>query len=479
MRRFELTEGTSNKFWEIEVADTSVTTRYGRVGAAKPQSTTKSFATPAAAAKEAAKLVSEKTKKGYIEQAVGGVASTAAPAAPRAKPGAAKRVVGTKTVKVALSEFRAPGRVPIVKLKSRPEPACEIAHWPGAGAVSASFTERDIVVTDDGAVLTVRDQQVQLFQRGARGEMTAVQLNHEREALALEPHAAFTGDGKPVVLGRHVEVFDADGTRAGIVRGDGKQESYEPLERVRDGRILAFHAKLVGEGTDLRWIKELVLDPLGDHLAFAGTAEFPAGCAIDEKLDLVVTSTSFAGRQVDKKGMQVWSLSRRERTASMWFSEFPGYAWSVAVVAHARGARIVLLASSCLFVTDAEGATHYAVQLQNASTLLPLPGARIAVDSQPPMIFDVLKNQLVASPDVGGWRALGIPGTTRALLADKDQRQLGLVDFATSTLWMPVAQPAATRLASLGASPNGTFVALLPGRDGFDGSPIVLRMPST
>jgi predicted DNA-binding WGR domain protein len=77
MPRYEFVEGTSSKFWEIALAGKSFTTTYGRIGA-DGQSTKKSFASPAAAAKEYEKLIGEKTRKGY--KLVGG----AAPAAPKA-----------------------------------------------------------------------------------------------------------------------------------------------------------------------------------------------------------------------------------------------------------------------------------------------------------------------------------------------------------------------------------------------------------
>ena len=71
MRRFELVDGKSEKFWEIAVEAASFTVRYGRIGAAG-QTQTKSFATDAKAAAEAAKLVKEKTGKGYVEVAASG-----------------------------------------------------------------------------------------------------------------------------------------------------------------------------------------------------------------------------------------------------------------------------------------------------------------------------------------------------------------------------------------------------------------------
>jgi len=90
MERYELIEGTSSKFWQFEVRGSELVVEYGRTGT-KGQSTVKSFDSPAAAQAAAAKLVKEKTGKGY------GLCSTAAPEAatkaakaPAAKAPAAK-----------------------------------------------------------------------------------------------------------------------------------------------------------------------------------------------------------------------------------------------------------------------------------------------------------------------------------------------------------------------------------------------------
>jgi DNA ligase 1 len=66
-RYFEFVEGESSKFWEIAVEGAQFTVRYGKVGSAG-QTTLKEFESPEAAAREAEKLVSEKTRKGYVEQ---------------------------------------------------------------------------------------------------------------------------------------------------------------------------------------------------------------------------------------------------------------------------------------------------------------------------------------------------------------------------------------------------------------------------
>lgn len=64
MRRYELIEGTSRKFWEIELDGESFTTRWGRIGATG-QEKSQDFDTPAEARKAHDKLVAEKEKKGY------------------------------------------------------------------------------------------------------------------------------------------------------------------------------------------------------------------------------------------------------------------------------------------------------------------------------------------------------------------------------------------------------------------------------
>lgn len=66
-RYLEFVGGKSSKFWEVAVDDTEVTVRYGRLGT-NGQSRTKSFATAQKARAHAAKLVQEKTWKGYEEK---------------------------------------------------------------------------------------------------------------------------------------------------------------------------------------------------------------------------------------------------------------------------------------------------------------------------------------------------------------------------------------------------------------------------
>ncbi len=71
MPRYEFSEGSSNKFWEIKLDGTSFTTTYGKIGTTG-QTTIKTYKTAEQAQREYDKLIAEKTKKGY--QLAGGTA---------------------------------------------------------------------------------------------------------------------------------------------------------------------------------------------------------------------------------------------------------------------------------------------------------------------------------------------------------------------------------------------------------------------
>lgn len=66
LRRFEYSDGKSNKFWEVEVAGTSCTVRYGRIGTDGREQTTP-CGSAAGATREAERMIRSKLKKGYVE----------------------------------------------------------------------------------------------------------------------------------------------------------------------------------------------------------------------------------------------------------------------------------------------------------------------------------------------------------------------------------------------------------------------------
>lgn len=96
-RRFELAEGGSSQFWEITEEGSSFTVRYGRIGSAG-QTQKKEFASEAQARTAAAKLIAEKTGKGYAEVATDAeaVAAENAPAMPAAAEKTPAKPVATK-----------------------------------------------------------------------------------------------------------------------------------------------------------------------------------------------------------------------------------------------------------------------------------------------------------------------------------------------------------------------------------------------
>lgn len=79
-RLFEYQDDKSAKFWEVTSAGVTVTVRYGKIGTTG-QTQTRELADAAAAAGHVARLVTEKTGKGYVES--GGATAVPAPAPSR------------------------------------------------------------------------------------------------------------------------------------------------------------------------------------------------------------------------------------------------------------------------------------------------------------------------------------------------------------------------------------------------------------
>ncbi|MFZ6733118.1 STM4015 family protein [Undibacterium sp. Ji42W] len=64
---FEYQDSKSYKFWQVEIEANTLNVKYGKIGTAG-QEKISSFDTPEKAQKEMEKLMSEKTKKGYVEK---------------------------------------------------------------------------------------------------------------------------------------------------------------------------------------------------------------------------------------------------------------------------------------------------------------------------------------------------------------------------------------------------------------------------
>ncbi|HLL22344.1 MAG TPA: WGR domain-containing protein, partial [Kofleriaceae bacterium] len=84
MQRFELTAGTSSKFWAIEQRGRSITVRFGRIGT-EGQTKVTSFATASEAQIAHDKLVAEKRRKGYAPAGRGNVPTVKAPRTSQAR----------------------------------------------------------------------------------------------------------------------------------------------------------------------------------------------------------------------------------------------------------------------------------------------------------------------------------------------------------------------------------------------------------
>ena len=102
-RTFELSEGTSNKFWTITLDGSTHTVNYGRIGT-NGQTSTAEFASDAEALKSYNKLVAEKLKKGYVEKTGGAAPVPVQPVATRKAPAKTASVQAAPVAAVAAAE---------------------------------------------------------------------------------------------------------------------------------------------------------------------------------------------------------------------------------------------------------------------------------------------------------------------------------------------------------------------------------------
>jgi uncharacterized protein (TIGR02996 family) len=164
--RYEFSEGSSNKFWDITLAGKSFTTTYGKIGA-NGQTSIKKFASAAEAKQEHDKLVAEKVKKGYA--LAGGAAKPTA--AKPAKAGGPRRFVTTgkfwevwidkTTVFTRFGKAGANGQTKLKALATKPEAEAELARLVGE-KVKQGFEEvaaeaGAAAAPDDGSVRDARN----------------------------------------------------------------------------------------------------------------------------------------------------------------------------------------------------------------------------------------------------------------------------------------------------------------------------------
>lgn len=113
MPRYEFSEGSSNKFWEIALEGTSFTTTYGRIGT-DGQMSMKEFDSEEKAKKEYDKLIAEKVKKGY--RLVDGNGSGNGAAAAKPAKSSSKNVFDDE----GDEEEEAPKKKPAAKAEAKP-----------------------------------------------------------------------------------------------------------------------------------------------------------------------------------------------------------------------------------------------------------------------------------------------------------------------------------------------------------------------
>lgn len=169
MRRFELVDGKSSKFWEIAVEGSSHTVRYGRIGT-DGRETTKEFGSPEEAAASAEKLIKQKTKKGYAPVDAEGAGRAPAKATPQKA--APKKKAAPETKAAAMTPMRPSGAGVWTKM---------------------DFGGKALAIASDGRIVVTTNQSWKVI--GPDGTPL-----HEVEGDRLSA-AAFSPDGTRIALG--------------------------------------------------------------------------------------------------------------------------------------------------------------------------------------------------------------------------------------------------------------------------------------
>ncbi|HRI55047.1 MAG TPA: WGR domain-containing protein [Pseudomonadota bacterium] len=136
MRRFEFSEGSSNKFWQAGLQGSDLQISWGKIGTAGQQQT-KSFATAAAAQSELDKLVAEKSKKGYVEVAAPTESTDAKAAADVAVNADAANANAATAAASVTSAAPAKAAAPVAKAAARAAKAAAPAVDSSSAAASA------------------------------------------------------------------------------------------------------------------------------------------------------------------------------------------------------------------------------------------------------------------------------------------------------------------------------------------------------
>lgn len=158
MARYEFSEGSSNKFWEISLKGSSFITRYGKIGT-DGQETLKEFDSADKAKKEYEKLVAEKEKKGYVLVGGKAAAKVKTPAPAPAKAAAPKKAAPAPAPKAAPAKGKKGGAA---------------RRFEFVEGSSSKFWEIQL----EGASFTTRYGKI-----GTDGQVTMKELDSEEKAL--------------------------------------------------------------------------------------------------------------------------------------------------------------------------------------------------------------------------------------------------------------------------------------------------------
>jgi predicted DNA-binding WGR domain protein/photosystem II stability/assembly factor-like uncharacterized protein len=183
MRRFELIEGGSRKFWEAETREVVLLVRYGRMGTAGREQL-KPFESSERAEKELGKLIAQKLKKGYHE-----VGAAAAPAPPAGLP---PRVEGVSAITAPAARATRPlsdyGVETVVEAGEHPGLVLGLATR-GKEAIAVGGQGRDLVLySRDGKKWSARKSG----GRGLRGAL--IRENDEIYVVGEYGYAAVSRD---------------------------------------------------------------------------------------------------------------------------------------------------------------------------------------------------------------------------------------------------------------------------------------------
>jgi predicted DNA-binding WGR domain protein len=148
MARYELSQGRSNKFWEVIVDGASLTTKYGRIGSAG-SSTTKRYASAAAAKAAAETLAAQKQAKGYVKVGKAAKATANVGGAKKVAKKAAKKVAAKGSATKATTSK--PGK-PAAKARREPKssPARAPSHAFVTEVLSIASDYDDLLMSSEG-----------------------------------------------------------------------------------------------------------------------------------------------------------------------------------------------------------------------------------------------------------------------------------------------------------------------------------------